>query len=149
MAPNQEIVCENDKNINCRCPMTAILNFTICGKTVPFTAWHTAELDSAKKILIETTNEVIFLKSAYMSLSRAIFIYFFTRLLESLEKYYGCHVYETSSNEFSRRCNFVDGVSILSELQPNLGWKLDDGFASPMRNCHFIYCKKCTIKSGC
>ena len=47
VAPNKEIVYENDKNMNCRCPMTAILNFTICGKTVPFTAWHTAEMDSA------------------------------------------------------------------------------------------------------
>ena len=34
------------KNINLICPMTAILNFTICGKTVSFTAWHTAEMDS-------------------------------------------------------------------------------------------------------
>ena len=50
-APNQEIVYENDKNMNCRCPMTAILNFTICGETVPFTAWHTAEMDSAQKFI--------------------------------------------------------------------------------------------------
>ena len=53
--------------------MAAILNFTICGKTVLFTAWHTAEMDSAQKIHIETTNEVLFLKNAYRSLSSAIF----------------------------------------------------------------------------
>ena len=53
--------------------MAAILNFTNCGKTVPFTAWHTAEMDSAQKIHIETTNEILFLKNAHMSLSRAIF----------------------------------------------------------------------------
>ena len=33
--------------------MTAMLNFTICGKTEPFTALHTAEMDSAQKIHIE------------------------------------------------------------------------------------------------
>ena len=48
-APNQEIVYENDKNSEFRCPMAAILNFTMCGKTVLFTAWHTAEIDSAQK----------------------------------------------------------------------------------------------------
>ena len=69
------------KNINCRCPMTAILNFTICRKTVHFTAWHMAEMDSALKNHIETINEVLFLKSAYRSLSRAIFqIVFLTNL---------------------------------------------------------------------
>ena len=31
--------------------MTVILNFTIYGKTVYFTAWHTAEIDSAKKFI--------------------------------------------------------------------------------------------------
>ena len=72
-APNQEIVFGNDKHMNCRCPMTAILNFTICGKTVPFTAWHTAEMDSAQKFHIVTTNEILFLKNSYRSLSRAIF----------------------------------------------------------------------------
>ena len=56
--------------------MTAILNFTICGKTVPFTAWHTAEMDSAQNFHIETTYEVLFLKNAYGSLSRAIFRFF-------------------------------------------------------------------------
>ena len=56
--------------------MTAILNFKICGKTVPFTAWHMAEMDSAQKIHIEETNEVLFLKNAYRSLSRAIFQFF-------------------------------------------------------------------------
>ena len=71
-ALNQEFVYGNDKNMNCRCPMAAILNFTICGKMVPFTAWHTAEMDSAEKMHIETTNEVLFLKNAYRSLSRAI-----------------------------------------------------------------------------
>ena len=50
--PNQEVAYENDKNINYRCLMTAILNFTNCGKAVPFTAWHTAELDSAHKKII-------------------------------------------------------------------------------------------------
>ena len=75
-APNQEIVFGNDKHMNCRCPMTAILNFTFCGPTVPFTAWHTAEIDSAQKIHIETTNEVLFLKNAYRSISRAIFQFF-------------------------------------------------------------------------
>ena len=44
-SPNKEIVYENDKNMNWICPMTAILNFTTCGKTVSFTAWHTAEMD--------------------------------------------------------------------------------------------------------
>ena len=63
-------------NMNWICPSTAILNFTICGKTVPFTAWHTAEMDSAKTFHIETTNEVLFLKNAYRSLSRAIFHFF-------------------------------------------------------------------------
>ena len=53
--------------------MTAILNFTICGNMAPFTAWHKAEMDSAQKFHIETTNEVLFLKNAYRSLSRAIF----------------------------------------------------------------------------
>ena len=53
--------------------MAAILNFTICGKMVLFTAWHTAEMDSAQKMYIETTNEILFLKNAYRSLSRAIF----------------------------------------------------------------------------
>ena len=75
-ALNQEIVYGNDKNMNCRCPMAAILNFTICGKTVPFTAWHTAEIDSAQKMHIETTSEVLFLKNAYGSLSRAISKFF-------------------------------------------------------------------------
>ena len=50
-------------------PTTAILNFTICGKTVSFTTWHTAEMDSAPNFHIETTNEVLFLKNAYKSLS--------------------------------------------------------------------------------
>ena len=45
-------------------------------KTVPFTAWHTAEMDSAQKVNIETTNEILFLKNAYRSLSRAL-IHFF------------------------------------------------------------------------
>ena len=72
-AQNQESVYENDQNMNCSCPMTAILNFTICAKTVPLTAWHTAEMDSAWKIHIETTREVLFLKKAYRSLARAIF----------------------------------------------------------------------------
>ena len=40
---------------------------------VPFTAWHTTEMDSAQKNQIETINEVLFLKNAYRSLSRAIF----------------------------------------------------------------------------
>ena len=61
--------------------MTAILNFTICGKTVHFKAWHMAEIDSALKNHIETINEVLFLKNAYRSLSRAIFqIVFLTNL---------------------------------------------------------------------
>ena len=38
-------IYENDKNMNWRCPMTAILNFTIYGKTMPYTAWNTAEMD--------------------------------------------------------------------------------------------------------
>ena len=42
-------------------------------KTVTFTAWHTAEIDSAQKIYIETTNEVLFLTNAYRSFSRAVF----------------------------------------------------------------------------
>ena len=53
--------------------MTVILNFAICGKTVPLTAWHTAEMDSAQKIQIESIDEVLFLKNAYRSLSGAIF----------------------------------------------------------------------------
>ena len=56
--------------------MAAIFNFTICGKTVSFTAWHTAEIDSAQNFHIETTNEVLFLKNAYRSLSRATFQFF-------------------------------------------------------------------------
>ena len=59
--------------MNWICPMIATLNFTICGKTASFTAWHTAEMDSAQSFHIETTNEVLFLKNAYRSLSRAIF----------------------------------------------------------------------------
>ena len=61
------------KNMNWICPMTAILNFMICGKTGSFTAWHTAEMDSEQNFHIETINEVLFLKNAYRSLSRAIF----------------------------------------------------------------------------
>ena len=72
-APKQEIVYGNVKIMNCRCLMTAILNFTISGKTVPFIAWHTAEMNSSQKMHIETTNEVLFLKNAYRSLPRAIF----------------------------------------------------------------------------
>ena len=43
---------------------------------VSFTAWHTAEMDSAQDFYIETTNEVLSLKNAYRSLSRAIFQFF-------------------------------------------------------------------------
>ena len=86
-APNQEIVYENDKNMICRCQMTAILNLTICGKTVPFTAWHTAEMDSAQKIHIETINDVLFLKNAYRSLSRDIFQIFDLTILDHLPRY--------------------------------------------------------------
>ena len=75
-APAQEIVYESDKNTNWICPMTAILNFTICGTTMSLTAWHTAEMDSAQKIPIESIYEVLFLKNAYRSLSRAIFQFF-------------------------------------------------------------------------
>ena len=64
------------KNMNWICPMTAIFNFTICGTTVSFTAWHTAEIDLAQNLHIETTNEVRFLKNAYRSLSRAMFQFF-------------------------------------------------------------------------
>ena len=64
------------KNMNWICPMTAILNFVICGKTVPLTAWHTTEMDSAQNFHTETINEVLFLKNAYRSLSRAIFQFF-------------------------------------------------------------------------
>ena len=53
--------------------MTAILNFTICGKTMPFTAWPTAVMDSAQKVHVETINEVLFPQNAYRSLTRAIF----------------------------------------------------------------------------
>ena len=45
-------------------------------KMVPFTAWHTAEMDSAQKKHIETIHEVLFLKNAYRSFSRAIFQFF-------------------------------------------------------------------------
>ena len=75
-APNQEIVCKNERNMISRCPVTDIWIFTICGKRVPFTAWHTAEMDSAQKNHIETTNEVLFLNTACRSLSRAIFQWF-------------------------------------------------------------------------
>ena len=61
------------KIMNWKCPMTAILNFAICGKTVPLTAWHRAEMDSAQKIHIKPIDEVLFLKNAYRSLSGAIF----------------------------------------------------------------------------
>ena len=60
---NQEIVYENDQNMNSRCPMTAVLTFMICGKTVPFTAWHTTEMGSAQKIhmlMISIINNVIY-----------------------------------------------------------------------------------------
>ena len=70
--PNEEILCENDKNMNCRCSMTAILHFTNCGKTVSFTDRHTAEWNSAQNH-IGKTSEVPFLKNAYRSLSRTIF----------------------------------------------------------------------------
>ena len=50
-APNRKIVYGNDKNMNCRCQKAAILNFTICWQMVPFTAWHTADMDSAQKIV--------------------------------------------------------------------------------------------------
>ena len=43
---------------------------------MPLTAWHTAEMDSAQKMHIETINGVLFLKNAYMSLSRAIFQFY-------------------------------------------------------------------------
>ena len=59
-APNQEIVYENDKNMNCRCQMTALLNLTICWKTMPFTAWHTAAMDSAHKKLYRNKKLSIF-----------------------------------------------------------------------------------------
>ena len=75
-SPNEEIVYEMTKIMNWICPMLAILNFTICGKTVSFTAWHMAEIDSAQNFHIETINEVLFLKNAYRSLSRAIFHFF-------------------------------------------------------------------------
>ena len=75
-SPNKEIVYGNDKNMNWICPMTAILNFAICGKTVSFTAWHTEDMDSAQNFHIETKNEVLFLKNAYRSLFRAIFHFF-------------------------------------------------------------------------
>ena len=61
------------KNMNWICPMTAIWNFTICGETVPFTDWDTAEMDSAQNFRTKTMNDVLFLKNAYGSLSRAIF----------------------------------------------------------------------------
>ena len=61
------------RNTNWKCAMAAILNFTICRKTVSLTAWHTAKMDSAEKIHIEPINEVLFLKNAYRSLFRAIF----------------------------------------------------------------------------
>ena len=38
-----------------------------------FTAWHMPEMDSAQKFHIETTNEILFLKNAYRSFSRAVF----------------------------------------------------------------------------
>ena len=65
------------QDMNWICPMTAILNFMICGKMVSFIAWHTAEMDSAQNFHIETTNEVLLLKNAYRSLSRAIFHFFY------------------------------------------------------------------------
>ena len=43
---------------------------------IPGTSRHTAEMASAQNVYIETTNEVIFLKNAYRSLSRAIFHFF-------------------------------------------------------------------------
>ena len=78
-APNQKIVYGNDKNMNWRCQMAAILDFTICGKTVPLTAWHTADVDSAEKNHIETINEVLFLKSAGLYLG-LYFIYYLTTM---------------------------------------------------------------------
>ena len=71
------------KNINWICPMTAILNFTICGKTLSLTAWHTAEMYSAQHFHLETTNEVLFLNNAYRSLSRAIFQCFVLTIIKN------------------------------------------------------------------
>ena len=83
VAPNQKIVYENDKNMNCRCRMTAILNFTICGKRCHLQLGIRQKWIQHKKIHIETTNEVLFLKNAYRSLSRAIF-YFLTWLKQRM-----------------------------------------------------------------
>ena len=49
----------------------------------------------------------------------------------------------SSQNEFSKGCKFV------SDLQPNLYLKLNDGFASPMQSRHLISSTKCAIKSEC
>ena len=47
--------------------------FVICDETMTFTAWHTADLDSAPKNYTETIHKVLFLKNAYRTLSRWIF----------------------------------------------------------------------------
>ena len=43
----------------------------------------------------------------------------------------------------------MDGVSILSDMQPNLCVKLGGGFPSPMRRGLLISSTKCAIKAGC
>ena len=85
--PTKKLYMKMTKNTNWIYPMTAILNFTICGKMVSFTAWHTAEMDSAQFFPIETTNEVLFLKNAYRSLSRAIFHFFVLTIQHVSAKY--------------------------------------------------------------
>ena len=107
-SPNKEIVYVNDKNMNWICPMTAILNFAICGKTVSFTACHTAEMDSAQSFHIETTNEVLFLKNAYRSLSRAIFQCFVLtiRAITIISMLTAIYLILERRNSFAGKCGF-------------------------------------------
>ena len=63
-------------NMNLRCPMTAILNFTIYGNIVSFTAWHTAEMDSAQKSHKNDKWSIFFLKMP-ICLSVALYFYIF------------------------------------------------------------------------
>ena len=106
--------------MNCRCLMTAILNFTISGKMVPFTAWHTAEMDSAQKMHIETTNEELFLKNAYRSLSRAIFF----KLGLHLETFINATIKCAEKN--SRYVNYSHGARFTNVFLPviQIRWKL-------------------------
>ena len=72
-SPNKEIVYENDKLYELNMSDDGHFEFYDLWENGAFTDGHTAEMDSAQNLYIETTNEVLFLKNTYRSLSRAIF----------------------------------------------------------------------------